>query len=84
MKKFINMLKKDEETISIGRICAVLAMVLFIVVSLFLAFSVKTWGNYDTFAWVCLAFVLVQLGNKAIETRAFKISNDERRTQQNN
>lgn len=69
----INMLKKDEETISIGRICAVLAMVLFIVVSLFLAFSVKTWGNYDTFAWVCLAFVLVQLGNKAIETRMFKI-----------
>ena len=84
MKKLINMLKKDEETISIGRICAVLAMVLFIVVSLFLAFSVKTWGNYDTFAWICLAFVLVQLGNKAIETRAFKISNDERRTQQNN
>ncbi|WP_418309007.1 hypothetical protein [Phascolarctobacterium succinatutens] len=73
MKKLINMLKKDEETISIGRICAVLAMVLFIVVSLFLAFSVKTWGNYDTFAWVCLAFVLVQLGNKAIETRMFKI-----------
>ena len=73
MKKLINMLKEDEETISIGRICAVLAMVLFIVVSLFLAFSVKTWGNYDTFAWVCLAFVLVQLGNKAIETRMFKI-----------
>ena len=73
MKKLINMLKKDEETISIGRICAVLAMVLFIVVSLFLAFSVKTWGNYDTFAWVCLAFVLVQLGNKVIETRTFKI-----------
>lgn len=73
MKKLINMLKKDEETISIGRICAVLAMVLFIVVSLFLAFSVKAWGNYDTFAWVCLAFVLVQLGNKAIETRMFKI-----------
>lgn len=84
MKKLINMLKKDEETISIGRICAVLAMVLFIVVSLFLAFSVKTWGNYDTFAWVCLAFVLVQLGNKAIETRAFKISNDKQITQQNN
>lgn len=73
MKKLINMLKKDEETISIGRICAVLAMGLFIVVSLFLAFSVKTWGNYDTFAWVCLAFVLVQLGNKAIECRMFKI-----------
>lgn len=73
MSKLINMLKKDEETISIGRLCAVLAMVLFIVVSLYLGFTVKTWGNYDTFAWVCLAFVMVQLGNKAIETKAFRI-----------
>ncbi len=77
MSKLINMLKKDEETISIGRLCAVLAMVLFIVVSLFLALSVKTWGNYEAFAWVCLAFVIVQLGNKAIETKAFKIGGKE-------
>lgn len=77
MKKLWNMLKKNEETISIGRLCAVLAMVLFIVVSLYLGFTVKTWGNYDTFAWVCLAFVIVQLGNKAIETKAFKIGGKE-------
>lgn len=77
MKKLLNMLKKNEETISIGRLCAVLAMVLFIVVSLFLSLSVKTWVNYDTFAWVCLAFVIVQLGNKAIETKAFKIGGKE-------
>lgn len=77
MKKLWNMLKKDEETISIGRLCAVLAMVLFIVVSLYLGFTVKTWGNYDTFAWVCLSFVIVQLGNKAIETKAFKIGGKE-------
>lgn len=77
MKKILNMLKKDEETISIGRVCAVLAMVSFIVVSLFLALCVKTWGNYDTFAWVCLTFVIVQLGNKAIETKAFKIGGRE-------
>ena len=77
MKKLLNMLKKNEETISIGRLCAVLAMALFIVVSLFLALSVKTWENYDTFAWVCLAFVMVQLGNKAIETKAFKIGGKE-------
>ena len=77
MKKLWNMLKKDEETISIGRLCAVLAMVLFIVVSLYLGFTVKTWGNYDTFAWVCLDFVIVQLGNKAIETKAFKIGGKE-------
>lgn len=73
MKKFLNMLKKDDETISIGRLCAVLAFVLFSVVSLYLAALVKTWGNYEAFALACLAYVVVQLGNKAIDTKLFKI-----------
>lgn len=73
MQKLLNMLKKDDNTISIGRLCAVLAMLMFIVVSLYLAFAGKVWGNYDTFSWCCLAYVAVQLGNKAIETRAFQI-----------
>lgn len=73
MKELLNMLKKDEETISIGRLCAVLAMVLFILISLYLAFCGKVWGNYDTFSYCCLAYVVVQLGNKIIETQTFKI-----------
>ena len=73
MKKFLNMLKKDEETISIGRLCAVLAFVLFSVVSLYLAACMQTWGNYEAFALACLAYVVVQLGNKAIDTKLFKI-----------
>lgn len=78
MKKLINMLKKDDNTISIGRLCAVLAMLLFIIISLYLAFAGKVWGNYDTFSWCCLAYVVVQLGNKAIETRAFKIGGGDK------
>lgn len=78
MKKLINMLKKDDNTISIGRLCAVLAMLLFIIVSLYLAFAGKVWGNYDTFSWCCLAYVVVQLGNKAIETKAFKIGGGDK------
>lgn len=73
MRKLLRMLQKDENTISVGRLCAVVAMCLFVIVSLYLASLVKTWGNYDTFSWCCLAFVLVQLGNKVVETRAFKI-----------
>ena len=74
MPRIIKKCVQDSGYISL---CAVLAMVLFIVVSLYLGFTVKTWGNYDTFAWVCLAFVIVQLGNKAIETKAFKIGGKE-------
>lgn len=77
MKKLLNMLKKDENTLSIGRLCAVLAFVLFCVISLYLAFFVKTWGNYEAFAMACVSFMLAQLGNKAIETRVFKITKEE-------
>ena len=77
MKKLLNMLKKDENTLSIGRLCAVLAFVLFCVISLYLAFFVKTWGNYEAFAMACVSFMLAQLGNKAIETRTFKITKEE-------
>lgn len=74
MRKLLNMLKKDENTLSIGRLCAVLAFALFCVISLYLALFVKTWGNYEAFAMACVSFMLAQLGNKYVETRAFKVS----------
>lgn len=77
MKKLLNMLKKDEDTLSIGRLCAVLAFVLFCVISLYLAVFVKTWGNYEAFAMACVSFMLAQLGNKYVETKAMKVKNDE-------
>lgn len=77
MKKLLNMLKKDENTLSIGRLCAVLAFILFSVISLYLAFFVKTWGNYEAFAMACVSFMLAQLGNKYVETKAYKISKDD-------
>lgn len=77
MRKLLNMLKKDDNTLSVGRLCAVLAFILFTVVSLYLAFFVKTWGNYEAFAMACVSFMLAQLGNKAIETRMFKVTKNE-------
>ncbi|WP_405379553.1 hypothetical protein [Phascolarctobacterium sp.] len=77
MNRLLNMLKKDKDTLSIGRLCAVLAFVLFAVVSLYLAITVKTWGNYEAFALSCIGFMAAQLGNKAIETRLLKIGSDK-------
>ena len=77
MKKLLNMLKKDENTLSIGRLCAVLAFVLFCVISLYLAFFVKTWGNYEAFAMACVSFMLAQLGNKYVEKKAMKVKSEE-------
>ena len=68
MRKLLNMLKKDDNTLSIGRLCAVLAFILFSVISLYLAFCV---------AMACVSFMLAQLGNKYVETKMIKVKNEE-------
>lgn len=77
MRKLLNMLKKDENAYSVGRICAVVGFVVWVLVTLWLALFAHTWGNYESCTLGMVALLLVQLGNKAIETRAFKISSEE-------
>ena len=73
MRKFLNMLKKDKDTVSVGRFTAVAAFILWAGVSLYLAVKNVAWGIYEPFCLTVVALVLVQLGNKAIECRMFKI-----------
>ena len=73
MKKFFNMLKKDDDTISVGRFTAVASFLLWFFLSLYMALKNQAWGSYETFSLTMIALVLVQLGNKAIECRMFKI-----------
>ena len=75
MQKFLNMLKKDENSLSVGRFTAVAAFILWAGVSLYLAIKNVAWGIYEPFCLTVVALVLVQLGNKAIECRMFKIAN---------
>lgn len=73
MQKFINMLKKDDNTLSIGRFAAVAAVILWLMISAYLAIRNLTWGCYDSFCMTVVALALVQLGNKPFECRMFKI-----------
>jgi hypothetical protein len=77
MRKLINMLKKNDNAYSVGRICAVVGFVVWVLVTLWLAFFAHTWGNYESCTLGMVALLLVQLGNKAIETRAFKVSSEQ-------
>ena len=78
MRKLINMLKKNDNAYSVGRICAVIGFAVWVVVTLWLALFAKTWGNYESCTLGMVALLLVQLGNKAIETRMFKVKSEER------
>lgn len=77
MRKLLNMLKKDDNAYSVGRICAVIGFIVWVLVTLWLAFWTRTWGNYESCTLGMVALLLVQLGNKAIETRMFKVSSEE-------
>lgn len=77
MRKIINMLKKNDNAYSVGRICAVIGFAVWVLVTLWLAFWARTWGNYESCTLGMVALLLVQLRNKAIETRAFKVSSEE-------
>lgn len=77
MRKLLNMLKKDDTAYSIGRVCALVAFLIWCCATIWLVAGTKTWGNYETCTLGMIALMLVQLGNKAIETRAFKITKGE-------
>ena len=73
MRKFLNMIKKDDNAYSVGRVCAVVSFIVWCGVSIWLAAFARTWGNYESFTLGMVVMLLVQLGNKVIETRMFKI-----------
>lgn len=77
MRKFLRMLEKDEKTLSIGRLCAILAFLLFAGVSIYLAVLGRMWGNYEAFSVACVVYMLAQLGNKFVEMRGVKIGGNK-------
>lgn len=79
MRKFLNMIKKDDNAYSVGRVCAVVSFIVWCGISIWLAAFARTWGNYEAFTLGMVALLLVQLGNKAIETRMFKVTKEEQR-----
>jgi hypothetical protein len=77
VRKLINMFKKDDTALSIGRVCAVGAFSAFIGISVYLAVIGRTWGNYEAFSVGCIGYIIAQLGNKYVEMRGVKIGEKE-------
>ena len=60
---------KENGVLSLTRVLPVIGYSTFIIVSIVLAFSGKTWGNYGEFAMATGGAVIVQLGNKWINSK---------------
>ena len=60
---------KENGVLSLTRVLPVIGYSTFIIVSIVLAFSGKTWGNYGEFAAATGGAIIVQLGNKWINSK---------------
>lgn len=68
VKKFTEMLKEDG-VYSLTRVLPTLGYLTFLVVSIALAATGRQWGNYGEFALATGGAVLVQLGNKWVNSK---------------
>lgn len=68
MRKFTEMLKEDG-VYSLTRVLPTIGYLTFLVVSVTLAAVGKRWDNYGEFAMATGGAVIVQLGNKWINSR---------------
>lgn len=68
MRKFTEMLKEDG-VYSLTRVLPTLGYITFLLVSVALAATGKHWDNYGEFAMATGGAVLVQLGNKWVNSR---------------
>lgn len=60
---------KENGVYSLTRVLPAIGYVAFIIVSLILAFTGKTWGNYGEFTAATGGAIMVQLGNKWINSK---------------
>lgn len=60
---------KENGVYSLTRVLPTIGYLVFIVVSIVLALLGKSWGNYGEFAMATGGAVIVQLGNKFINSK---------------
>lgn len=68
IEKFTEMLKEDG-VYSLTRVLPTLGYLTFLIVSIIMAATGKHWANYGEFAMATGGAVLVQLGNKWVNSR---------------
>ena len=76
MRKLLNMLKRNDNCISLGRLLAVIAFFLWVGVTVVSVALNRYWQGYETLTIASITFLLVQLGNKVVESRIFSVKNE--------
>lgn len=73
MRKLLNMLKKDENAYSMGRVYTSYGFFLWSIVSLYLSITGKEWKHYDTFTLAIMGMVFALMCDKNFQSALFTI-----------
>lgn len=76
MRSLINMLKKDDNAFSMGRVSAIWAVIQWSIVTLYLALLHIEWKHYDTLTYATIGYVVVVLCDKTFQSSAFSVRRD--------
>ena len=77
MKKLWDILKREDDYLSLGRICAVISFLMWMLVTVYLVVFNKSWMHYDTLTIAAVCNLLVQVANKAVECKLFSIKENK-------
>lgn len=70
---WLDIFKREDDVLSLGRLSAFIAFVIWVFGTIYLIIFNQNWGGYETLTIGCIGYMLVQVGNKAVECKLFKV-----------
>lgn len=70
MSTVLELFQREDNALSMGRVFAAIAFLMWAVITVYLVVAGKRFEHYDTLTMASIGFLVGQLFNKAIEWRA--------------
>lgn len=77
MRRLLNMLKKNENAFSLGRLLSIFAFFLWVGVTVFTVALNRYWQGYETLTIASIVFLLVVMCDKLVECKLFSVKNKD-------
>lgn len=75
----IELLKREDDCVSLGRLTALCSWVLWVLATVGLLITGHEWAHYETLTTAAFGSLLIQVANKAVECKFFKVGETHER-----
>jgi hypothetical protein len=80
MTALLEIFQREDNAISMGRVFAAIAFLMWVAITIYLVLAGKRFEHYDTLTMASIGFLVGQLFNKAIEWRATSMTSNNTTT----